>query len=554
MDQIKIFALGGLDEDGKNMTVVEINDKIFIVEAGIKYPETDQLGVEVIIPDFHYLINNKERIKGIFITHGHDDVMAALPYLLKHIRPEIYSTSLTATLIEKMCKEAGIQGIKVHRVKRTAAFKVDGVNIRTFGMTHSIADSFGVAIDTDHGYIVFTSEFIIDYDISNDAYNCDIVTLAEIGRKGVFALLCESKGVDRQGHTNPNHRITDIVEPYFEDAQGRIIITCYEQNLFRIIEIIELANKFDRKVYFYNDRLKTILTSVEKLGYYHIPIGLDIAKSKFNNDLEDVVIIVSGNGQQVFNIMNKVAISEDNVLELKRSDTVIIASPIVPGTEREATNMENELYKDGVRVRTLDSKTVYSMHASVEDIKMMLYLFKPHYYIPVKGEYRQLVANANIAFNTGFTADRILVLDNGQVAKFENGVLKDVSEIIPLEEVMIDGNDNLDASGMVLRDRDILSTDGAIIVGVVINHQTKEVIGGPDIQSRGVIYLKEADYILKEIGNIMERTINELVAEKRYENIGARLEAKDRIVRYVLKETGKRPMILPVIIEINVTE
>lgn len=554
MDQVRIFALGGLDEDGKNLYAVAVNQSIFIIEAGLKYPESEQLGIEMIIPDMKYLVEHKAQIEGIFITHGHDDVMAALPYLLKQIKIPVYTTPLTALLIEDMLKKEGIKDVEIHRIKRSSSFKLNNVGIKTFAMTQSIADGFGVAIETSMGYVVYTSEFIVDFDIRNDAFTSDITHLAEIGKKGVFVLLSESVGADRSGHTSPHHRITSSIEPFFEDAQGRIILTTYQQNIYRIIEVIELANKYNRKVMFYDDNLRNLMKMVEKLGYYHIPMGLELPKSKFTNDIEDVVVLVSGSGPNVFKLMHKVAISEDNLLELHSSDTVIIASPIVPGTEIEAGKMENELYKEGVRVLSLDRRLVYSMHASIEDLKMMLYLFKPKYYIPVKGEYRQLIANANIALEMGYHADKIVVLDNGQIATFSESVLKSTADIIPLEEIMIDGNENLDVTGMVLRDREILSTDGAIIVGVVVNHQSKEIIGGPDVQSRGVIYLKEADYIVKEIGNIIEKTILDAVKDNRYENMAVRLEAKDRIVRYVLKETGKRPMILPAIVEIHVTD
>lgn len=555
MGKIHIFALGGLDEDGKNMLVVEINDAIFIIEAGMKYPEVDQHGVNMIIPDFKYLIDNQDRIKGIFITHGHDDVMAALPSLLKQINIPVYTTALTAMIVEEKCREAGISKMKIHRIRRGHSFKVDGTTVRTFGMTHSIADGFGVAIDSPEGYIVYTGEFIVDFDVRNDAFSCDITQLAEIGKKGVFVLLTESVGAIRSGHTAPNHRISNEIEPYFSDAKGeRIIITTYAQNMYRMIEIIELANKYKKKVFFYDERVRSIMKMAEKLGYYRIPIGLEVNRNQFNQDMRNVVVIVSGSGSQVFKLMHKIALKEDSLLELTPEDTVIIASPIVPGTEREAANMENEIYKETIKVASLDHRKVVSMHASSEDLKMVLYLFKPKFYIPVKGEYRHLIANANVAFDMGFKVSNILLLDNGQIAYFEEGELKSMQEVMPLEDVLVDGKDSLDVSGMVLKDREILATDGAIIAGAVVDFKTKEVIGGPDVQSRGVIYLKDADYIVKQIGCIVEDTINEAVAQKRYENMAVRQEIKDKIIKYVYRETGKRPMILPAIVEIHTQE
>jgi ribonuclease J len=554
MDTVRIFALGGLDEDGKNLYVVEVNQDIFVIEAGIKYPDIEQLGIEMIIPDMKYLIENKDRVRGVFITHAHDDSMAALPYLLKQANLPIYTTPLSAVMIEEMLKKANIKDVKIHRIKRNGKFTVGKVNIRTFGLTHSIADAFGVAIETDQGAVVYAGEYIIDLNARNAAFACDISEFAEIGKKGVLALMIESVYAEKPGFTAPNHRITDYIENAIEDAQGRIFITLYEQNLYRLIEVIELANKYKKKIYFNNENQRNLLRQVEKLGYYHVPAGLELSAEKFTNDFTNVIIIVSASGPNVFRVMHRITTAEDTKIELHVEDTVIIASPVVPGTELEAGQMENELYKEGVHVVTLDRKKIFSMHASSEDIKMLLFLLKPKYFIPVHGEYRQMVVNANIALDSGFFADRIVVLDNGQVALFEDKILKNTSTILPLEDLMIDGNESLDISGMVLKDRVSLSTDGAIIVGVVVNYATKEVIGGPDVQSRGFIYLKDADYIVKEIGNMVERIIVDAVAAGKYENMAVRMEAKEKITRYVFKETGKHPMILPVIVEINISE
>ena len=552
MSKVRIFALGGLDEDGKNMFVIEIDDGIFILECGLKYPQGDQLGVEMIIPDFTYLKQNEKRIKGIFITHGHDDVMAALPSLMRVIKAPIYTAPLTAVLLEKRFKKEGIRKYAIHRIKRNSTFKIDNYEIKTFGVTQSIMDGFGVAIWTDEGYIVYTSEYIVDYDIKNEAFRCNLSEITKIGNEGVLALLTESVGSTREGHSAPKHRITSIIEPSFEDTNNRIIVTLYNQNIYRIIEVIELAVKYGRKICFYDDELKQMMSDIEKLGYYHVPVNAEITKANFNNDEENILVIISGSGSNIFKRVHKIAIKEDEFLEFRETDTIIIASPMVPGTEHEATKMENDLYKEGAKVIAVDSKRAYSMHAAIEDLKMMLYLFNPSYYVPVKGEYRQLVSNANIALDMGYKADHIIVLDNGQIATIEDGKLSKHYDLIELDDVMIDGKDNLDASGMVLRDREILSTDGVIVAGVVVNFKTKEIIGGPDVQSRGVIYLKDADYVMKEVGVMLENIINTAVKEKRYDNMACRQEAREKISRYVFKETGKKPMILPAIVEINI--
>jgi len=551
MDQVRIFALGGLDENGKNMYVVEVNEAIFIIEAGLKYPDTGQLGVEFIIPDFFYLIENKDRIKGIFITHAHDDVIAALPYLLKQINIPVYTGALTASILHETLKKEGIKDVKIHRMKRTSRQVIGGVKVRTFPMTHAFPDNFGIAINTDQGYIVYTGEFIVDYDMLQEEYLCDLNELSDIGKKGVLCLLSESQGVEQSGHTAPRHRITSLIEPIFEASTSRILISCYSQSLFRIIEIIELAKKQNRRIFFHDKGIRDLLKHLETMKYYRVPKDMLISEKEFSDDMEDVVVLVSGIGKNLFRTMTNIANHEDKYVSFRTSDTIIVASPIVSGTELDANNMENEIYKEGGKIFTLSSKTVLSMHPSVEDLKMMLYLFRPKYYIPVKGEYRHLFMNANLAMSVGYSADRIVVLENGQIATFENKVLKSVAEHIELEDTLIDGKENWDVTGVVLKDREVLSTDGVMIIGVGVNFKTKKVINGPDVQTRGLIYLKDAEHIIKEVGNIMEECINTAVEEKRYENLTVRGEARDKIVRYLLKETGKRPMVLPVIIEIN---
>lgn len=551
MDQVRIFALGGLDENGKNMYVVEVNEAIFIIEAGLKYPDTGQLGVEFIIPDFSYLIENKDRIKGIFITHAHDDVIAALPYLLKQINIPVYTGALTASILHETLKKEGIKDVKIHRMKRTSRQVIGGVKVRTFPMTHAFPDNFGIAINTDQGYIVYTGEFIVDYDMLQEEYLCDLNELSDIGKKGVLCLLSESQGVEQSGHTAPRHRITSLIEPIFEASTSRILISCYSQSLFRIIEIIELAKKQNRRIFFHDKGIRDLLKHLETMKYYRVPKDMLISEKEFSDDMEDVVVLVSGIGKNLFRTMTNIANHEDKYVSFRTSDTIIVASPIVSGTELDANNMENEIYKEGGKIFTLSSKTVLSMHPSVEDLKMMLYLFRPKYYIPVKGEYRHLFMNANLAMSVGYSADRIVVLENGQIATFENKVLKSVAEHIELEDTLIDGKENWDVTGVVLKDREVLSTDGVMIIGVGVNFKTKKVINGPDVQTRGLIYLKDAEHIIKEVGNIMEECINAAVEEKRYENLTVRGEARDKIVRYLLKETGKRPMVLPVIIEIN---
>ena len=555
MQKIRLMALGGLDEDGKNMYLVEIDGDIFVVDCGLKYPsESEQLGIEYIIPDFTYLIEHKDKVKGVLISHGHDDVMSGLSHLLDVIDVEIYATALTAKILEEEFRRHKIKNKHIHIIKRNDTFNIANHVIHTFPVMQSIADGIGFAFETDSGMIVYTSEFVFDYDSLNKSFSMDINSLSQLGQQNVLVLMSESTGANRTGYTAPKHRISNHIEHYFEESDKRLIITLYRQNLFRIMEILELASKYHKKVFFYDEDHIKMLSTVESLGYYDIPKNVIIDRQDFNNDLKDIVCIVSGSGNNVFKLMNNIAIGEDSVIDLHEDDTIIIASPVVPGTEKDATSMENDLYKADVKIVKLNAKEILSMHASIEDLKMMLYLIRPKYYLPIKGEYSSLINNADIAVEMGYTPDKIIILDNGQFADFEGNRLASTSEVIELEDKAIDSSDMRDVSGMVLRDREKLSTDGAIICGVVLDFNTKKVIGGPDIQSRGVIYLKDADHILAEIGNILVSTIEKNVENNSYENMQVRMEARDAISRYVMKSTGKAPMILPAIVEINMGE
>lgn len=550
MEKVRLMALGGLDEDGKNMSCIEIGDDIFVVEAGLKYPENQQLGINYIIPDFSYLIENKDRVKGVFITHGHDDVMMAISHILKEADFDVYATALTAKIIEDEFPKNSKKRVRV--LRRNEKLNINGHIIHAFPVMMSIADGIGLIFETEQGSIVYTSEFIIDYDTSFDAFSMDLSSIIRIGEHNVLCLIAESVGANKPGYTAPKHKITDHIETYFENLEGRMIISLYKQNLYRVIEVLELAKKYKKKVFFHNpDHLK-LLKYVDDLGYYKMPFNTIITEKAFNNDLNNIICVVSGSGKKVFRKLHSICVGEDKIMSLRKDDLVIIASPIVPGTEKDASNMENDLYKSDVRIVKLKKSDLLSMHASKEDLKTMLYMVKPKYYLPVKGQYADLINNADVAVEMGYTPDKIIILDNGQFACFENQKLVSTRDYLELNEVLIDGSDGTDVSGMVLKDRETLSTDGAIVAGIVLDFKTKALIGGPDVQSRGVIYLKDAESLLNEIGNILVNTVKEQVEANCYNNMNARVEARDRIAAFVLKNTGKKPMILPAIVEVNV--
>ena len=550
-ERIRIFCLGGLDEDGKNMMVVEVDQDSYIIEAGIKFPEEkESLGIEFIVQDFTYLIENQDRIAGIFITHGHDDVMGALPYLMKNIKANIYTSPLASKAIHKVFKKERITGSKIYTIKRHDQRKIGTHKVVFFPVTHAYPGTFGLAISSSQGYIVYSGEFIEDYDDLHDSYRGDFTTCSKLGNEGVLVLLQESKGAERSGHTAPNHRITEKFSQVLEQTDhNRVFVSVYTQSVYRIQEIIECCIQYDRPMIFYSKELRELVANLEGFNV-SIPKKLVLDPSYIKEAPDNVVVIISGQGKSLFKTMSNIANNEVEDIVFTQNDVIVIASPVIPGVEKVFKSMENDIYKEEGTILVLD-RNVLSMHPSKEDLKMMLFLMKPKYYIPVKGEYRHLYMNSEIALEMGYKPSQIILLDNGQVATFENQKLRSCSMELELHDVMIDGKENWDMAGVVLKDREILSTDGVMILAIGLDAKTKKIINGPDIQTRGLIYVKDAEYITTDVGKILEDTIQEAVANKTYDNLTTRNEIRDKISKYLYKQTAKRPMVLPVILEIN---
>lgn len=551
-DKIRIFALGGLDEDGKNMYCIEINDQIYIIEAGFKYPDgKETLGIEFLIPDFSYLIENQEKIAGIIITHGHDDVMGALPYLLKQLKIDVYTSPITALEIKKILEEEQIEGINIHIVKRHDQKRIGKHKVLFFPVTHSYPQCFGVAISTSQGYIVYSGEFIEDYDALDDLYRGDFTTATQLRQEGVLVLMQDSKGADNAGHTAPKHRIATKLDRVLEkNMDKRIFIACYTQSVFRIQEIITECIAFNRKICLVSKEAQDLIKNLYELGW-NLPDNTFFSAEQINEmGIENPVVLITGQGKGLIKSLSNISNNEDDLIDFTTDDVVIIGCHVLPGAEREFKQMENDIYKDEGEIIMLDSN-VKSMHPSQDDLKMMIFSMHPKYYIPVKGEYRKLIMNSEVALQMDYKPSQIIILDNGQVATFENKKLKSCTMEIDLHDTMIDGKENWDMAGVVLKDREILSTDGVMILAVGIDSKTKKIINGPDVQTRGLIYLKDAEYISSDVAEIMETTINEAVKNQTYDNIETRNDIREKVSRYLFRQIAKRPMILPVILEIN---
>lgn len=559
---VKLTPIGGQAENGKSMYCLEIDDQWFIIDAGYRFPEVDKLGVDVIIPNFDYLKENKDKIKAIFITHGHDDVMGALPYLLQEVNVPIYTTDLTADLIDQLLQRYMRHShvsykYKIKRVNMNATIKVAGVTVEFFPITHSIPGSVGLAFLTPNGYVVYSSEFIIDFG-APERFRCNIQKMMEIGKKGVLALLCESSYSKNDGYTSPKHKLTDKIESIFEDATGRIIISSYAQNAFRTQEIAQLAKKYNRKICFYGrDKYDNTNTIMRIARHTKRPI-LDIhpsyiADSKAISDkknMDKLVVLLSGSPRRIYHDILDIIDGGDEKLKLQESDTFIVASPVLPGTEKIANRAINELYKTDTQIHVLKNKELQSMHASEEDIKVLIQILNPKYFIPIKGEYQHFVAVSDVAKKMSIKDDYIIIVDNGEIITFNDGKLQDYRDLITIEDVMIDGLGIGDVGVKVIDDRNQLQNDGVVIIGMTIDGKTKEIVANTDVQTRGFIYLKDSENIVRAIIEMAEK---ELEAYKKDDNgdiRDVRQTIKDKANRYIIKETGKRPVILPVIIEL----
>lgn len=559
---VKLTPIGGQAENGKSMYCLEIDDQWFIIDAGYRFPEVDKLGVDVIIPNFDYLKENKDKIKAIFITHGHDDVMGALPYLLQEVNVPIYTTDLTADLIDQLLQRYMRHShvsykYKIKRVNMNATIKVAGVTVEFFPITHSIPGSVGLAFLTPNGYVVYSSEFIIDFG-APERFRCNIQKMMEIGKKGVLALLCESSYSKNDGYTSPKHKLTDKIESIFEDATGRIIISSYAQNAFRTQEIAQLAKKYNRKICFYGrDKYDNTNTIMRIARHTKRPI-LDIhpsyiADSKAISDkknMDKLVVLLSGSPRRIYHDILDIIDGGDEKLKLQESDTFIVASPVLPGTEKIANRAINELYKTDTQIHVLKNKELQSMHASEEDIKVLIQILNPKYFIPIKGEYQHFVAVSDVAKKMSIKDDYIIIVDNGEIITFNDGKLQDYRDSITIEDVMINGLGIGDVGVKVIDDRNQLQNDGVVIIGMTIDGKTKEIVANTDVQTRGFIYLKDSENIVRAIIEMAEK---ELEAYKKDDNgdiRDVRQTIKDKANRYIIKETGKRPVILPVIIEL----
>lgn len=548
MSKIKIFALGGLNENGKNMYVVNVDENIFVFDAGLKYPNANMLGVDYIIPKFDYLIANKKKIRGIFLSHAHDGNIGAMPDIMKEI-PDVpvYATKFTMTVLKMELEKYNIEATNLKEIRPHSKLDIAGFSMFPITVTHSIPETVAFVLYTNDGAIVYATDFVFDSTMLG-AYKTDIGKLAYVGKQGVLCLMAESSYAYREGHTSPKHRISKEVWDLLNQTEDRIIISIFPEHVYRIQEIFDEVAKSKRKLVLMGRKLQRLVNYAKECNYLHYEDSMIGDLSNIND--KDVVILTSDDKEKSFASLEKIISRYDKYITLREGDTVFIAEPVYPGNEKKVAKIMDDLSRLDVNVVTLPFKSHVLHHPSSEDLMQMINLMNPKYYFPIKGEYRYQYMNASVAEQAGLDKDRVLLKLNGDVINFVNGKLVSKPEHINADEVLIDGNSSDDIGNLVLKDRELLSKNGIVIVSATIDRKTKKIIADPQILTRGFIYVKDNLDIVNKTEAISKEVIEECINGRKVDFTGIKVKIRERLSAYFNEETGSVPMIITVILEI----
>lgn len=547
---LRIIPLGGLEKIGMNITAIEYEDTIIVIDCGLSFPEDDMLGIDFIIPDVTYLKENIEKVKGFVITHGHEDHIGALPYILKEINVPIYATKLTCAIIENKLKEHNLlKGTKRKVVKYGQSINLGCFRIEFVRTNHSIADSAALAIFTPAGIIFHTGDFKIDYTpVFGEPI--DLQRIGEIGKKGVLALLCDSTNAERPGYTMSESTVGRTFDSIFADHyKQRIIVATFASNVDRVQQIVNSAVKYGRKVVIEGRSMVNIVTTASELGYINIPEGVMIDIEMMRNYTDDqLVVITTGSQGESMAALSRMAASIHKKITIKPGDVVILSSTPIPGNEKSVSRVINELSMKGAKVIYQD--THVSGHACQEEIKLIYALTKPKYAIPVHGEYRHLIRHAEIAQMMGVPKDNIFLLSSGDVLTITEDKAE-VTDEVTAQGILVDGLGVGDVGNIVLRDRQMLSENGLIIVVISLERGTNQVLAGPDIVSRGFVYVRESENLMEEAREVVRGALDRCLAKYITDWSRIKTEIKDSLNDFIWKKTKRTPMILPIIMEIE---
>jgi ribonuclease J len=548
--KIKIIPLGGINEIGKNITAIEYKEDIIVIDCGLKFPDDDMFGIDIVIPDISYLIKNAEKIKGIFLTHGHEDHIGALPYILKQLNVPVYGTKLTIGIVETKLKEHGLlASTQLMRVKPKDIIKLDSVSVEFIKTNHSIADSVAIAIHTPLGVVLHTGDFKIDYT-PIDGEMMDFGRLAELGRKGVLVMMADSTNVERAGYTLTERVVGETFLRLFGKASGRIIVATFASNIHRIQQIITAAQAYDKKVAVSGRSMENIVQVAAELGYLtfeeDVLVPIDQI-GKYPN--ERVVIITTGSQGEPMSALARMAASEHRKVNVVPGDTVIISATPIPGNEKLVSKVVNQLFKKGAEVIYDSAEKIHvSGHACQEELKLMQALVKPRFFIPVHGEYRHLKKHGELAMELGLSDKNLIIPENGDIIEIARNYIKKNGTVVA-GQVFVDGLGVGDVGNIVLRDRKHLSQDGILTIVVTIEKQSGRVVSGPDIISRGFVYVRESEGLMEEARDIVKAVLRDCEEKQITDWATLKSKMRDELREFLYEKTKRKPMILPIIME-----
>ena len=547
--KLQIIPLGGLGEIGKNMTVLRYQDEILLIDAGLMFPEEDMPGVDLVIPDISYLLENREMVKAIVLTHGHEDHIGALPYLLKQINVPVYGTRLTLGILSGRLKENNVDSSNLHPCMQGDIINAGVFSVGFIRVNHSIPDAVGLSIKTPVGMVVHTGDFKLDYT-PIDGKITDFRRFADLGNRGVLVLMADSTNAEREGHTPSESTVGLAFDKAFHGARGRIIVATFSSNVHRIQQVIDTALRYRRRVAILGRSMVNVVNISLELGYINAPEGTLIDIDEINNyPMDKIVIVTTGSQGEPMSALTRMALSDHRKVGIVPGDTIIISATPIPGNEKLVTKTVDNLLKLGANVIYGRNEGIHvSGHASREELKLMHNLLRPKFFIPVHGEYHMLVKHARLAGELGMPKENIFVSENGQILEFtrDNGT---IAGKVNAGMIMVDGLGVGDVGNIVLRDRRQLSQDGILIVVVTMNKNNGRVIAGPDIVSRGFVYVRESEELLSDVRSRVRRAIEACEDGNITEWSAIKTSVRDALARFIFDRTRRRPMILPIIME-----
>ena len=549
--KVKIIPLGGLNEIGKNMTAIEYKNDIVIIDCGLKFPDEDMFGIDVVIPDITYLLKHKDKVSGIFLTHGHEDHIGALPYVLKQLNVPVYGTKLTLGIVQSKLKEHNLLSkTELITVKPRDVVRLNSVSVEFIKTNHSIADSVAIAVHTPLGAVLHTGDFKVDYT-PIDGEPMDFARFAELGKKGVLLMMADSTNVERPGYTMSEKIVGESLCRIFGKSKGRIIVATFASNIHRIQQIIDAAAMYGRKVAVSGRSMENIVQVAIELGYIKIEkenlVSIDQI-NKYNND--QIVIITTGSQGEPMSALARMATSEHRKVNIVPGDTIIISATPIPGNEKLVSRVVDQLFKKGAEVVYGSSEAVHvSGHACQEELKLMQTLVKPKYFIPVHGEYRHLKQHGELANSIGVPKSNILIPEIGDVIEVTRNSIKKSGTVIS-GQIFVDGLGVGDVGNIVIRDRKHLSQDGILTVVVTLSKENKAIIAGPDIISRGFVYVRESEKLMDEARDIVRDVFAKCEEQKITDWSTLKSTVRDELRSFLYEKTKRKPMILPIIMEI----